>query len=156
MTRRGFCLSIHTKGECPRTDIPLKSSCQASFKKLAAGGPRRSHEEVRADVGIGPYVVEAKSAHCVFALRDKNFLSLPCFSSSRRSRLRRVGYDGYDSATMSTRSMLSMPRRMRRQSSMALVVSREVRQTMERSTALRRICTPSLAGLRPLEAVEIT
>ena len=38
--------------------------------------------------------VGAKYTHCVFALRGKNFISLPCSSSSTQSRLCAVGNDG--------------------------------------------------------------
>ena len=55
-----------------------------------------------------------------------------------------------------TSSVLWTEYRLRRLSATAFAVSREVRQGMLRSTALRRIRTSSMVGIRPLEEVEIT
>lgn len=56
---------------------------------------------------------------------------------------------------MSTRSTSLMVVSMSRHSVRAMAVSTAVRQAMDRSTALRRICTECSAGLRPVALVEI-
>ena len=56
---------------------------------------------------------------------------------------------------MSTRSASLMVVSMSRHSVRAMAVSTAVRQAMDRSTALRRICTECSAGLRPVALVEI-
>ena len=56
---------------------------------------------------------------------------------------------------MSTMSTSLMVVSMSRHSVRAMAVSTAVRQAMDRSTALRRICTECSAGLRPVALVEI-
>lgn len=65
-------------------------------------------------------------------------------------------YDGdHQILVMSTRSTSLMVVSMSRHSVRAMAVSTAVRQAMDRSTALRRICTECSAGLRPVALVEI-
>ena len=60
------------------------------------------------------------------------------------------------SLVMSTRSSSAVSMSSSRQLTKASAVSMEVKQGMERSTALRRILTLSSEGMRPLVSVEMT
>ena len=62
----------------------------------------------------------------------------------------------YQSLVMSTRSSSAVSMSSSRQLTKASAVSMEVKQGMERSTALRRILTLSSEGMRPLVSVEMT
>ena len=71
-----------------------------------------------------------------------------------RGRLFSIRWD-HQILVMSTRSTSLMVVSMSRHSVRAMAVSTAVRQAMDRSTALRRICTECSAGLRPVALVEI-